>query len=162
MNEKGKYLIEFPKEGCVSISQDQTILDAALSSGIPLFHVCGGNARCSTCRILVIEGESYLTPPNSKEQLLNNQLHFPPKVRLACQTYLIGGPVKIRRIIQDEADIGLYVGTAAGAATQQLGKEKELVLFFLTSGTSHTLSRLTLHLMSFTLFVSCFRYSKVL
>jgi adenylate cyclase len=37
----------------------------------------------------------------------------------------------LRRIIQDETDIGLYVGSAAGASTQQMGEEKELVLFFL-------------------------------
>ncbi len=34
----------------IDTSEGQTILDAALSSGIPLFHVCGGKAKCSTCR----------------------------------------------------------------------------------------------------------------
>ena len=126
-----KYFIEFPKEGCVYASPDQTILEAALSAGVPLFHVCGGKAKCSTCRVLVIDGAEWLTPPNAKEKLLNNQMHFPRNVRLACQTHITGGSIKLTRIIQDETDIGIYVGNASAASSQQIGEERELVLFFL-------------------------------
>jgi adenylate cyclase len=131
MNENGKYRIDFPREGTVYTSGTESILTASLAAGIPLFHACGGNARCSTCRVLVMEGAEWLTPPNEKEELLNEKMHFPPNVRLSCQTYVKGGPVKLRRIIQDETDIGLYVGSAAGASTQEMGAERELVLFFL-------------------------------
>src|SRR5882757_4470547 len=58
-------------------------------------------------------------------------MHFPPSVRLACQTHVTGSPVKLKRIIQDVSDIGLYVGSAAGDSTQQLGEEKEMALLFL-------------------------------
>ena len=115
----------------ITITPEQSILDASLSAGIPHFHVCGGNAKCSTCRVLVVEGGNHLTPPNQKESFLKHQMHFPPNVRLACQTHVIGGPVKLRRIIREEADIGLYVGSAAGDSTQQLGEEKVLALMFL-------------------------------
>ena len=115
----------------IAISEEQSILDASLLAGIPHFHACGGNAKCSTCRVLVIDGDDQLTPPNEKECFLKNQMHFPPNVRLACQTHVIGGAVKLRRIIQDETDIGLYVGSAAGDSTQQLGEERELALMFL-------------------------------
>ncbi|MBO9683088.1 MAG: adenylate/guanylate cyclase domain-containing protein [Flavisolibacter sp.] len=131
MSEASKYFIEFPKEGCVYASPNQTILEAALSAGVPLFHVCGGKAKCSTCRVLVIEGAEWLTPPNAKEKLLNDQMHFPRNVRLACQTHITGGSIKLARIIQDETDIGIYVGNSSGASSQQIGEERELVLFFL-------------------------------
>ncbi len=131
MKENGKYLVEFAEDGVVQVAEDQSILDASLSSGIPHFHVCGGKAKCSTCRVLVMKGEEWLSPPIQKESFLKNQMHFPPNVRLACQTRVVGGPVKLRRIIQDETDIGLYVGSAAGDITQQLGEEKELALMFL-------------------------------
>jgi adenylate cyclase len=131
MIKQNRFLLEFPNEGSVWVSEGQTLLDATLSVGIPLFHVCGGNARCSTCRVLIINGAESLTAPNEKETLLKNEMHFPPNVRLSCQTYLTGGGVKLRRIIQDETDIGLYVGSAAGYSTQQLGEERELVLLFL-------------------------------
>jgi adenylate cyclase len=131
MKESKKYLVEFAEEKVVEIRKDQSILDASLSAGIPHFHACGGNAKCSTCRVLIVEGGDRLTPPTQKESFLKNQMHFPRNVRLACQTRVIGGPVKLRRIIHDETDIGLYVGSAAGDSTQQLGEEKELALMFL-------------------------------
>src|SRR4249919_3105774 len=131
MKESEKYLVEFAEEKIVEVRKNQSILDASLSAGIPHFHACGGNAKCSTCRVLIIEGDDRLTPPSQKESFLKNQMHFPPNVRLACQTHVTGGPVKLRRIIQDETDIGLYVGSAAGDSTQQLGEEKELALMFL-------------------------------
>src|SRR4029077_9128927 len=102
MEESEKYLVEFAEEKVVEIRKNQSILDASLSAGIPHFHACGGDAKWSTCRVLVIEGDDYLTPPNQKEIFLKNQMHFPPNVRLACQTQVIAGPVKLRRIIQDE------------------------------------------------------------
>lgn len=130
-NETTKHLIEFPKEGCVYASPGQTILDAALAAGVPLFHVCGGKAKCSTCRVLIIEGGEWLTAPTEKERLLNLQMRFPRNVRLACQTHSTGGPVRLTRIIQDETDIGLYVGSSRGSSSQEIGEERELVLFFL-------------------------------
>ena len=131
MKGNGTYSVEFAGEGVIAISEEQSILDASLSAGIPHFHACGGNAKCSTCRVLVIDGDDRLSVPNQKEKFLKNQMHFPQNVRLACQTHVTGDLVKVRRIIQDETDIGLYVGSAAGDSTQQLGEEKELALMFL-------------------------------
>lgn len=131
MDVDKKHLVNFSQEGCVYVSDDQTLLNAALDAKVPLYHVCGGNARCSTCRVFVVEGSQWLTPPSASENALKHQMNFPPNVRLACQTYVTGGPVKVSRILRDESDIGLYVGSVAGDATQELGKELELVLFFL-------------------------------
>ena len=131
MKENGENLIEFIGERVLAIAEEQSILDASLSAGIPHFHACGGNAKCSTCRVLVVEGIDRLTPPNQKESFLKSLMHFPRNVRLACQTRVTAGPVKLRRIIQDETDIGLYVGSAAGDSTQQLGEERDLALMFL-------------------------------
>src|SRR5258708_30839391 len=99
MKERKKYLVEFVGEKVVEIAKEQSILDASLSAGIPHFHACGGNAKCSTCRVLVLEGDSLLTPPNQKESFLKNQMHFPPNARLACQTHVTGDTVKLTRII---------------------------------------------------------------
>src|SRR5688572_10025915 len=86
MPESEHFSIEFSGEKPIPVRKGQTILDAALESGIPHFHACGGNAECSTCRIIVMEGSEYLTPINDKEQRLRNIVPFPPKIRLACQT----------------------------------------------------------------------------
>jgi adenylate cyclase len=131
MSKKENYQVEFTGEGFVPISEGETLLEAALYARIPMFHECGGNGRCSTCRVLVVEGYHSLSPLNEKEKMLQSQMRFPPHVRLACQTTVIGKNLKMSRIIRDESDIDLYVGPDAGESTQQLGEEKELALFFL-------------------------------
>ena len=126
-----RYSVEFNPEGNVLVEPQQSLLEAALLAGIPLFHLCGGQARCSTCRVLVLQGGEWLTERTDKEQRLKEQMAFPADVRLACQTKVRGNSAKVARIIRDESDIGLYVGAAAGESSQQIGTEKELVLFFL-------------------------------
>lgn len=125
------YTVEFNSDRLITIGEGQSLLDASLSAGIPHFHVCGGKAKCSTCRVLVLEGNEFLNPPNENECLLKKQMHFPSEVRLACQTYVKADGVKLSRIIRDESDIHLYVGSAAASYTQNMGTEKEMAVFFL-------------------------------
>jgi adenylate cyclase len=128
---KESHLVRFHEEGTVAVVGEQSLLGAALAEGIPLFHNCGGNARCSTCRVLVMRGSEALAPPGHEEQRLREEMRFPPQVRLACQTRVRGNGVQVARIMRDQSDIDLYVGEEAGEATQQIGQEQELVLFFL-------------------------------
>lgn len=122
--------IEFLEEKVIVINDDETILHASLAAGIPHFHLCGGNAKCSTCRILVVEGAESLTSPNENEKTLKSRMNLPLNVRLACQTKVTKDNVRVRRIIQDETDISLYVG-GDRSGRQDLGEEMELALFFL-------------------------------
>lgn len=116
----------------ITITEDQSILSASLEAGIPHFHACGGKAKCSTCRILVLEGYENLSPINKKEAFLRRKLPFPKTVRLACQSFVTKGDVTIERIIKDELDFTLFLqNNTFEEKNQQLGVEKELVLFFL-------------------------------
>ena len=124
------YTVKFTSDKDVEVKEGQSLLNASLAAGIPHFHVCGGNARCSTCRVLILEGMDKLTPPNEKENLLKNQMLFSGNIRLACQTHVKGQGVKLTRIIRDEADIDLYVGSDAAGFTENLGTEKEVATFF--------------------------------
>ncbi|MDT0689982.1 adenylate/guanylate cyclase domain-containing protein [Salegentibacter sp. F188] len=126
-----KHQIEFSQDGPILALEGKSILNASLDAGIPLVHVCGGKGKCSTCRVLVHSGEKSLSPENEKEKALKKQMQFPPNVRLACQTYISGGPVKLTRIVKDVSDFGLYIGSMAGEATKEIGEERELSIFFL-------------------------------
>jgi adenylate cyclase len=123
--------VNFLGEKMVPISEDETILHASLKAGIPHYHACGGNAKCSTCRVLILEGMEKLTPVNEKEHALRQRILLPQNVRLACQTRVTGEPVLLKRIIRDKTDIHLYVHKIDGEDRQQIGIEKELALMFL-------------------------------
>jgi adenylate cyclase len=47
--------------------------------------LCGGNARCSTCRVRVIDGAANLPPPSDNERRTLERIRAPADVRLACQ-----------------------------------------------------------------------------
>jgi adenylate cyclase len=131
MGKKESHLVKFAGEGLVMVAEGRSLLEAALIAGVPMYHACGGQAKCSTCRVLVLEGHHSLSLPTEREKMLKMNMQFPPNVRLACQTQVEGEGVDLSRIIRDESDINLYVGVDAGEATQKLGEEKELVMFFL-------------------------------
>ena len=52
---------------------------------MPHASVCGGRARCTTCRVRVGEGLSHLPPPGRMEAQALGRIEAPPNVRLACQ-----------------------------------------------------------------------------
>ncbi len=50
-------LITFlPDALAIEAMEGETLLRAALRAGLPLAHICGGVARCSTCRVVILEG----------------------------------------------------------------------------------------------------------
>jgi adenylate cyclase len=63
----------------------RTILEAIRDEGLPHASVCGGRARCTTCRVRVGDGLTHLPPPSRREAQALGRINAPPNVRLACQ-----------------------------------------------------------------------------
>jgi adenylate cyclase len=62
-----------------------TLLEISRDSKIPHASVCGGRARCSTCRVRIEQGLERLTPPSVTEATTLASIEAPKNVRLACQ-----------------------------------------------------------------------------
>lgn len=63
-----------------------TVLEASRALGYPHASVCGGQGRCSTCRVrLSGAGVANLPPPDAAEQKVLDRIKAAPGVRLACQ-----------------------------------------------------------------------------
>lgn len=118
-----------PDQITLETDEKTAILDTSLNGGIAHIHVCGGNARCSTCRVMVVEGLESCQPRNEKETALAERLCFTPEIRLACQTKLTGD-VKIRRLVLDEADIKLVEQPYDGARPGKVGDEQKIAILF--------------------------------
>lgn len=122
-------ILFLPDQQYVEASELESVLAAALSGGIPHANECGGNARCSTCRVLVHNGLEFCSPRNEKEQALAKQLHFGERVRLACQT-TIAGNVTLRRLVLDAKDAGLTDQRKAGTIHGSVGEERQIAILF--------------------------------
>ncbi|TGM95454.1 peroxidase family protein [Leptospira yasudae] len=121
-------LVNFENEREISLpenSSPQSLLEISLSHGIPHTHACGGNARCSTCRVLVLENPSNLSEPEQNEKDLSQKKGFPESVRLACQAKVLGD-VRVRRIVLDDEDYNLTIPGSAAIS----GEEKEIAILF--------------------------------
>ncbi len=124
------HIYYLPDEREVEASRDEAILQVSLRSGIPHTHVCGGHARCSTCRILILEGLAHCALRNAKEQAMAERLRFGPTIRLACQT-TVTGDVKLRRLVLDAEDVEVTSQLGgAGAAPGTVGQEKRVAILF--------------------------------
>ena len=114
----------------VEVAPGETILQATLRAGVPHAHACGGQARCSTCRVFVSRGTEQLPPRNARERALAERLGFEPRVRLACQV-APQGDVAIRRLVLDDEDLALtnQLGRRAADAPTE-GREQQVAILF--------------------------------
>ncbi|EKQ69367.1 family 3 adenylate cyclase [Leptolyngbyaceae cyanobacterium JSC-12] len=121
-----------PDHRLVEVDLVSTLLEVSLEAGIPHTHVCGGNARCSTCRVVILEGQEYCAPRTPAEQELATQMGFEPRVRLACQTAIAQqGKIALRRLSLDAEDMALFFDQASGKIVSRLlGQEKSVAILF--------------------------------
>ena len=116
-------------ELAVFAPEGSTIPRATLGERIRYTHVCGGNGRCSTCRVYIPEGLENCLPRNEKEQQIAHKLGFPEHIRLACQTK-IRGDITIKRAVIDELDIEIILKQIGDETGTYFGKEIEIAALF--------------------------------
>lgn len=125
-------LYYLPDDRLITVGDAETILESSLCAGIPHTHACGGSARCSTCRVWVLEGLEHCAPRNDAEQVLARRLSFDPKMRLACQTQVLGeGRITLRRLALDVEDLELiHQQMTHKGGRVAIGEEKQIAILF--------------------------------
>ena len=118
-----------PDDKVVEAREDESIRDAALRKGIQITNVCGAKGRCSTCRVMVLEGIENCSSRSDKENDIAGYMSFTPEIRLACQTTVTGN-VKVRRLTLDESDIELTSKFIMGDESYLVGVEKYVFIMF--------------------------------
>ena len=83
------------KNAVLDIAQGTSILEAALEHQVPIYHTCGGNCSCSTCRVVVLEGAENLSPMEAEEAQVLDAFDLKPPHRLGCQSIVLGGEVVV-------------------------------------------------------------------
>src|SRR4029079_13695410 len=83
---RGSITVSYPGRK-VRSPRGLTILETSMRFNVPHASVCGGKARCSTCRVRVISDRTALPPPTGRESFVLARVGAAanPAIRLACQ-----------------------------------------------------------------------------
>jgi class 3 adenylate cyclase/hemoglobin-like flavoprotein len=103
-----------------------SLLDVSLSAGLPHFHQCNRQARCSTCRVRVLDGAQNLSARLGEELQIATERGWSDDIRLGCQARVLGD-VTIERLVR-EADSAAAMFSAA--APLRRGEEKQVAIMF--------------------------------
>lgn len=82
----GTYQVRHASGRVIVAPIGRSILEAVRDAGLPHASVCGGRARCTTCRVRISDGLAALGAPSPMEAQALARIEAPPNVRLACQT----------------------------------------------------------------------------
>jgi adenylate cyclase len=129
LNERrgGMITLSYGNGRTARVPKGLSVLEASLRNNVPHASVCGGRARCSTCRIRIIGDCTSLPEPSKREAFVLNRVGAgsDPAIRLACQ-------------LRPEADLSFFQiflpqVTAASLRTSspsRIGEERYLVSMF--------------------------------
>lgn len=123
LERRGKRLVSVTYPGrTVRVPRGWSVLEASRSFHLPHAAMCGGRARCSTCRVRVTAGEQFLPAAANDERATLERIGATPDVRLACQ-------------LRPQGDISVLplVRTARPVYRQgapQRGAEREVAVLF--------------------------------
>jgi len=82
----GMIVLSYGNGKTVRVPKGLSVLEASLRHNVPHASVCGGRARCSTCRIRVIGADGALPEPSQREAFVLTRVGTTdPSIRLACQ-----------------------------------------------------------------------------
>ena len=123
LERRSKRLVSVAYPGrTVRVPRGWSVLEASRSFHLPHAAMCGGRARCSTCRVRVTAGEQNLPPPANDEQATLERIGATPDVRLACQLRP-QGDISVVPLVRTARPI--YRATAP-----QRGGEREIAVLF--------------------------------
>ncbi len=112
----------------IRVPRGLSVLEASLRNNIPHASVCGGRARCSTCRIRVVGDAASLPEPSTREAFVLDRVGAggDPAIRLACQLRPQTDLAFFQLFMPNTASANAHAGNPA-----RIGREHYLVSMFI-------------------------------
>jgi len=107
----------------IQVEEGESVLDASIRSGIDHRHACGGDCRCTTCRVEVLEGAEHCPEPRQSEREVLAINGLQPPIRLACQLRP-EGDITVRVLLRESEH------TSPPSLAEGLAQEREVVVLF--------------------------------
>jgi adenylate cyclase len=132
----------------VRVPKGLSVLEASLRNNVPHASICGGRARCSTCRIRVIGDCGSLPAPSKREAFVLNRVGAggDPAIRLACQLRP-NTDLSFFQIFRPD----LTMASLRKAGSVRIGHERYLVSMFVDMRGSTTLAEKRLRSIPYSL-----------
>ena len=73
----------------------ESVFEVARRNGVPISTACAGQGTCGLCRVKILAGEPFLPPFSPAEKRHLGNVYFITKERLACQSRVSGGDVRV-------------------------------------------------------------------
>jgi ferredoxin len=91
--------------GETDVAEGRRLVLGIMDAGVDILHRCGGNARCTTCRVQVLDGDAGdMTEP--EQARLARVADRPDNLRLSCQIQVRDDlTVRVIRRLQDNPDM---------------------------------------------------------
>ena len=78
-----------PQGSDITAPAGTTICEALLDNHINIEHACDMSCACTTCHVIIREGQTSLNPPDeTEEDLLDRAWGLHPQSRLSCQAII--------------------------------------------------------------------------
>lgn len=121
----------------INVPIGPTLLEISRLNKVPHASVCGGRARCSTCRVRIEEGIENLPQAVFPESVTLAAIEAPANVRLACQIRP-SKPLVITRLLRP---VGTGPEAAGVAESDSSGTEKPLAILTVNMREFNELTR---------------------
>ena len=91
--------------GETTAPEGQRLVLAIMDADVDILHRCGGNARCTTCRVQILEGDSGPMTEIERDKLATLD-DLPENMRLSCQVRCCDDlSVRILRRLRDNPEM---------------------------------------------------------
>jgi ferredoxin len=94
-------------ESAYDVEPGKKLVLAIEDAGIDILHRCGGNARCTTCRVEILAGDPPPMEPLEQERLAR-ETDLEPNIRLSCQIR-VGSDLTVR-VVNRSSQAGVPAG----------------------------------------------------
>ena len=119
-----RFKVTYPDSVTIEASKGMSVLEVSRMARRAHMSVCGGRARCTTCRVQIASTAGELPEPKELEATALRRIRAPNNVRLACQ-------------LRPEVDLTVQpllhpsiVPAIYTHARQEFGEEQEVTILF--------------------------------
>ncbi|WP_461349660.1 adenylate/guanylate cyclase domain-containing protein [Bradyrhizobium sp. USDA 4451] len=122
----GMIALSYGNGRTLRVPKGLSVLEASLRYNVPHASVCGGRARCSTCRIRIIGDHAALPEPSPREAFVLHRVGTDdPSIRLACQLRPTGDLTFFQLFLPSTMSANAHAANPA-----RVGQERYLVSMF--------------------------------